>query len=159
MRMQPLRSGLFKEIALAFSLVILLFSFAVYQFIILPDADRLAETELNLTATDIHHTTVDFFDEAERQLFLLRDYAVQGFFSSDNALDYYRFAMPLLRRELIHLHFPGRPGRFARNHAVQGKQRLGYQINLPGSTTEPSPVDSLDPFRRICRRNNPAQRL
>ena len=98
MKPHPLRKELFREIALAFSLVILIFSCSVYQFIILPAAERLAENELNLTAKNIQLSVIDYFDEVERQLYLLRDYAVQGFFSSDNAVDYYRFAMPLLKR-------------------------------------------------------------
>ena len=135
MNMRPLRSDLFRKIALAFSLIILIFSFAVYQFIILPDADRLAETEMDLTSEDIRHTIIDFFDDSERQLYQLRDYAVQGFFSSDNAVDFYRFAMPLLKRNNAYYIF--RVAREDSREIILFKEKNGWDVRLSFPEKQP----------------------
>ena len=74
-----------------------MFSFAVYQFIILPAADRQANTELSLKADDIRHSVQDYFSETEQHLFLLRSFAAQGFFLSDDTKEFFRFVMPLLQ--------------------------------------------------------------
>ena len=97
MKTRPIRKDLFRQIALAFSLAILVFSFIVYHFIIFPAANRLAEKELILTANGIRNTVQDYFLEIEQHLNLLGEYASQGHFVTDSPNDFQRFAAPLIK--------------------------------------------------------------
>lgn len=97
MKVRPIRSDLFQQIALAFSLAILVFAVVVYRFIIAPAADRLAEHELMLSSEGIRNTVQDYFGEIENNLDLLSEYASQGYFLSDEPEDFQRFAAPLMK--------------------------------------------------------------
>ena len=98
MKERPIQSDLFRQIALAFSLAILLFSVVVYHFIILPAAERLAEKELIMTADEVRNTVQDYFSEIEQHLDVLGEYASQGYFVADTPDEFQRFAIPLLRK-------------------------------------------------------------
>ena len=135
MKVRPLRNDIFGQIALAFSLVILFFSLAVYHFIILPDAERMAETELTRTAEDIRHTVIDFFTDTERQLYLLRDYAAQEYFTSDSANEFYRFAMPLLKQNKSLYMF--RVAREDSREIILFKEKSGWDVRLTFPAIEP----------------------
>ena len=97
MKARPIRNALFQQIALAFSLAILVFAVVVYHFIILPAADRLAENELVMTADGIRNPVQNYFMEIENQLNFLSEYAAQGYFVSDSPEDFQRFATPLMK--------------------------------------------------------------
>lgn len=136
MKTRPLRTDLFAQIALAFSLVIIVFSFAVYQFIIVNDIERLAETELTLTANDIRHTVMDFFHETERHLYLLRDYAAQEYFVSDHTADFFRFAMPFLKQS--HPYYIFRVSREDSHELTLFKEKNGWDVRLTFPAKIPS---------------------
>ena len=95
---RKIRSDLFLHIAMAVLLASILLSLAVYQFVIIPFSDRLAETELRLTSDNIKHTVHDFFYTTEQQLALARDYATQGSFRLDDAVTFNQFFAPILSR-------------------------------------------------------------
>ncbi|HWR30193.1 MAG TPA: response regulator [Negativicutes bacterium] len=97
MKVRPIRSDLFQQIALAFSLATLVFAVVVYRFIISPAADRLAEHELMINSEGIRNTVQDYFGEIENNLDLLSEYASQGYFVSDEPEDFQRFAAPLMK--------------------------------------------------------------
>ena len=97
MKARPIRNALVQQIALAFSLAILVFAVVVYHFIILPAADRLAENELVMTADGIRNPVQNYFMEIENQLNFLSEYAAQGYFVSDSPEDFQRFATPLMK--------------------------------------------------------------
>jgi PAS domain S-box-containing protein len=99
---QPIRKDLFRQIALAFSLAILVFAVVVYHFIILPAADRLAENELTMTADRIKNTVQSYFMEIENHLELLTEYASQGYFVSDSPEEFQRFVAPLMKYNQSH---------------------------------------------------------
>ena len=98
MKVRPIRKDLFQQIALAFSVAILVFAIVMYQFIILPDADRRAEYELSTTADGIKNTVRNYFKEMEDHLDLLAEYASQGYFVADSPQDFQRFAVPLMKK-------------------------------------------------------------
>jgi len=105
MQARPIRKDLFQQIALAFSLAILVFAVVVYHFIILPAADRLAENELTMTADRIKNTVQSYFAEIENHLELLTEYASQGYFVSDSPADFQRFVAPLMKYNQSHTAF------------------------------------------------------
>ena len=70
---RPIRKDLFQQIALVFSLAILVFAVVVYHLIILPAADRMAENELTMTADRIQNTVKSYFTEIENHLDLLTE--------------------------------------------------------------------------------------
>ena len=97
MKAHPVRKDLFHKIAFVFFLAILVFSVVVYNFIIMPAAERLAAHELALTAEGIENTVQNYFAEIERHLDLLGEYAIQGHFMTDSPEDFQRFAAPLMK--------------------------------------------------------------
>jgi len=91
-----IRSDLFLQIAMAILVAIILFSFAVYRFIIIPSSDRLAEMELRLASDNIKGTVQTFFLETEQQLILVRDYAMQDYLNLDDAEKFNQFVLPII---------------------------------------------------------------
>ena len=105
MKVRPIRKDLFQQIAFAFSVAILIFSVVMYQFIILPDAERRAEHELSITADRTRNTLLDFFIKMESHLDLLAEYASQGYFVADSPHDFQRFAAPLMKNNQSYFAF------------------------------------------------------
>ena len=105
MKTHPVRKDLFHKIAFVFFLAILVFSVVVYHFIIMPAADRLAAHELALTAEGIENTVQNYFEEIERHLDLLGEYAIQGHFMADSPEDFQRFAAPLMKNNQAYYAF------------------------------------------------------
>ena len=99
---RPIRKDLFQQIALVFSLAILVFAVVVYHLIILPAADRMAENELTMTADRIHNAVQSYFTEIENHLDLLTEYASQGYFVSDQPEAFQRFVAPLMKYNQSH---------------------------------------------------------
>jgi hypothetical protein len=97
MKASSIRKDLFQQIALAFSLAILVFSIVIYYFIILPAADRLGKNELILTADVIRNSVRNYFAEIEDHLDLLGEFSAQGHFMSDSQEDFQRFVAPLIK--------------------------------------------------------------
>lgn len=95
---RKIRSNLFLQIATAVLAAIILLSLAVYWVLIVPSADRLAETEMRLASDNIKHIVTDFFSTTEQQLILARDYAAQDSFQLDDALAFNRLFTPILLR-------------------------------------------------------------
>ncbi len=136
MKVHPIRKDLFQQIALVFSLAILVFSVVVYHFVILPAADRLAENELVMTADGIRNTVQNYFLEIENHLDLLSEYASQGYFISDSPEDFQRFAAPLMKHNQSYYAF-----RLAREDSREvalfkngdgWRSRFTYPLNAPG---------------------------
>ena len=133
---RPIRKDLFQQIALVFSLAILVFAVVVYHWIILPAADRLAENELTMTADQIRSKVQNYFGEIENHLDLLTEYASQGYFVSDNPESFQRFVAPLMKYSQSHHAF-----RLAREDSREvalfkngdgWSTRYTYPAQLPG---------------------------
>ena len=133
---RPIRKDLFQQIALVFSLAILVFAVVVYHLIILPAADRMAENELTMTADRIQNTVKSYFTEIENHLDLLTEYASQGYFVSDQPEAFQRFVAPLMKYNQSHYAF-----RLAREDSREvalfkngdgWSTRYTYPTQLPG---------------------------
>ena len=96
-RLMKIRWGIFSQIAGVIFLSTLLFSLAVYYFVILPSTERLVKSEFQ-HITDIAHEAVgDFFTIPEHQLLVARDYAAAGYFNLTDVAAFNRFFIPVLQ--------------------------------------------------------------
>jgi len=96
LRVRNIRSDLFLQIAITILVAIVLFSFAVYRFMIVPSSNQLAERELRLASENIKGTVQTFFSATEQQLTLMRDYASKGYLTLDDAGKFNQFVLPII---------------------------------------------------------------
>ncbi|MDU2064311.1 MAG: hypothetical protein E6713_05650 [Sporomusaceae bacterium] len=98
MTSRKIRSDLFLQIAFGVVTAILLFSWAIYQFIILPSSAHLANTEMRLAANTVQLAVESFFADTEKQLLLVRDIAQQDNINPEDASSTKRLFLPVMQR-------------------------------------------------------------
>ncbi|QGG48942.1 response regulator [Heliorestis convoluta] len=97
MEPQKIRQSLFARLSMTMFFIILLFALAVKQFIIDPAVDRVADSEFRQYTSEIKDNIEEFFNSAERQLFIARDYAAKSLWADDDIDSFSQLFMPVLR--------------------------------------------------------------
>src|SRR5690242_10237534 len=97
--MQPrkIRAGLFLRIAITIFFVILLFALAIHQFILNPVLEHIVDSELRQHSVKIQDDVNEIIYSTERQLFVARDYAVEGMWGEGDVVGFTHLFMPVLR--------------------------------------------------------------
>ncbi|KAB2953451.1 response regulator [Heliorestis acidaminivorans] len=136
---QKIRRGLFFRIAMTMFFIIILFSYAVLEFIINPAMERVADSEIRQSSTEIQDKVDEFFSSAERQLFTARDYTLYGFLAEDDLNTFTELFMPALRHnEALSALFLAREDSQERIlfQDVSGwRSRLTFPERYPGTAT------------------------